>query len=540
MRFLTRIIGMVATGNVRGLATLLLGLTLIGGLWETSLYNLSARATATSVMTEVGVELVNPVLVNNSLGLSNTLYIALQAQAKANPTQALSIPGLKVRVTGREIAGKSFSDGSRVIYAKVADGYYDGGWAAVLAVPDSLTRGLGALAVLPQAVASQGAKQVGAPQLPNVPLPPLGAVGLSLQTFTAQGHAQVLTLVKWFLGIAAACLLLLALASTGWRRLTTPAWALISGALPGAFGIGVIAFFWARNAPTFKPYSGLLHLLAGAFVPVYIGAIGIGVAALIAAAVGDVATRTYGIGQAVKARARAQAQQQAARQAPAPLYRPPASAGSAQGYGDWGYQERRPIGSAGGNAGGMGARAPQVPPGRPANAPPPRSSPAGANAPAWQPPGQGSGWQPREQTRPAQSGRDWGQQQPAAAPQQPAGPRPGWMAPDEPRAPYAGPDWASEPAGAGWSPAPQREQWSPDPPADPWPDTPPWGAPPAPPARAPYGRPDPRDDRWSDAGQPPYGSRYPGNPGNPGGQGSTPGGSWGSSEDDDPWSPRGR
>ncbi|HEY7984397.1 MAG TPA: hypothetical protein VID73_09525 [Ktedonobacterales bacterium] len=530
VRFIMRIIGMVATGNVRGLATLLLGLALIGGLWETSLYNLSARATATAVMTEVGVELINPVLVNNSLGLSGTLYTALQAQAKANPAQPLSIPGLKVRVTGRDIAGKSFADGSRVIYAKVADGYYDGGWTAVLAVPDALTRAFGALALLPQAVASQGAKQVGAPQLPTVPLPPLGAVGLSLQTFTAQGHAQVLVLMKWFLGIAAACLLLLALASAGWRRLTTPAWALISGALPGAFGIGVIAFFWARNTAAFKPYSGLLHLLAGAFVPVYVGAIGIGVVALIAAAVGDVATRTYAVGQAAKARAQARAQQQVAFQAPAPIYRPPASAGGgAPGYGDWGSQERRPIGS----AGGSGARPPQGAPIRPGAASP-RGGPMGANGSVWQPSQPGSGWQPPAQSRPPSGGRNWGQE--PVAPPSPAGPRPSWMPPEEPRAPYTGPDWAGGPAGPGWAPAPEREQWSFDPPADPWADAPPWGAPPAPPAppaRAPYGRPAPRDGGWSGSGQPPNGSR------DPGGQGGTPGG-WGSSEDDDPWSPRGR
>jgi hypothetical protein len=531
VRFIMRILGMVATGNVRGLATLVLGLALVGGLWETSLYNLSARATATGVMTEVGVELINPVLVQNSLGLSDTVYAALQAQAKANPTQPLGIPGLKVKVIGRDIAGKSFTDASRVIYAQVAEGYYDGGWTAVLAVPNTLLRAFGALAVLPQAVASQGAKQVGAPQLPSVPLPPLGAVGLSLQTFTAQGHAQVLAVDKWLIGIALACALLLALASPRWQRLTAPAWALISGAIPGALGIGVVAFFWARNAAGFKPYVGLLHLLAGAFVPVYIGSIGIGAAALVVAWIGDIVTHAAGANQAVKARARAQAAAQAAYQAPAPMYRPPASAGGgAQGYGDWGYQERRPIGSAGVSGGNSGARAgyPRNAQGRPASAP--RSGPGGANAPVWQAPPQSTGWQqPRPASRPY-SIPDWGQE--SGAPPQPAAPPPAWSRPDDPRPPYTGPSWAREPAGPQWPAAPQGDQWSPDPQGDQWSGAPQWGNPPAPPSRPPYGQPDRQGGGWPGAGQP---------PGSPPAREQDRGrddGGWGSTPDDDPWTPR--
>jgi hypothetical protein len=535
MRLVMRIMGMLATGNVRGLATLVLGLTLVGGLWEASLYNLSSRATATSVMTEVGVELINPVLVNNSLGLSNTLYTALQAQAKANPAQALSIPGLKVQVTGRDIAGKSFADGSRVIYQKVADGYYDGGWTAVLAVPDSLTRAFGALAVLPQAAASQGAKQVGAPQLPSVPLPPLGAVGLSLQTFTAEGHAQVLALLRWFLGIAAAAAALLALASTGWRRLQAPAWALISGAIPGAFGIGVIAFFWARNSTTFAPYSGLLHLIGGAFMPIYFGAIAIGVLALVAAWVGDIITHTVGVNQAAKARVREAAAAQAAFQAPAPMYRPPSSAG-ASGYGGWGgYQERRPIGSPGGSAGGRPAypQGPQGQQGRPIA----RSGPAGPNAPAWQPSAPGAGWQqPPRPARQPYSNPNWGQQ--PAAPPSPSGPRQGWMPPDDPRSPYAGPSWGSEYPDPQWSPdlgADQRSRGPQDGPGGQWPDSPPWGSPATPPSRSPYGQSQPRSGDRSGAGGPPYGGRNSWEQA-PGGAGDE----WGSGGDDDPWRPPGR
>jgi hypothetical protein len=338
---------------------------------------------------------------------------------------------------------------------------------------------------------------------------------------------------KWFLGIALACALLLALASSRWQRLTAPAWALISGAIPGAFGIGVIAFFWARNAATFKPYSNLLHLLSGAFVPVYVGSIAVGVVALIVAWIGDIVTHTIGMGQAAKARAQAAAQ--AAYRAPAQMYRPPASSGGGgQGYGDWGYQERRPIGSAGGGAsGGMVGRAgyPQSTPGRPA--PAPRSGPGGPGAPAWQRPAPDAGWQEPRPARAPHSNPNWAQE-PAASGQPPA-PRPEWMPPDEPRAPYTGPSWAQDPAGSQWQSSPQRNQWSPGPQGGQWSDVPPWGNPPAPPSRSPYGQPEPRGGGSPASGQPPYGARNPHEQDR-----ARDDGGWGSDVDDDPWAPRGR
>jgi hypothetical protein len=522
VRFVMRILGMLATGNVRGLITLVLGLALVGGLWETSLYNLSSRETATAAMTEVGVELVNPLLVNNSLGLNNTLYGALQAQAKANPSQQLSIPGLKVQVTGRDIAGKSFTEGSRVIYTKVAARYYDGGWTAVLAAPDSVTRGLGALALLPQAVASQGAKQVGAPQLPSVPLPPLGAVGLSLQTFTAAGHAQVLALDKWLVGIALLCLLLLAVASKRWQRLTAPAWALVTGALPGAFGIGVIAFFWARNAALFQPFSGLLHALAGAFVPVYLGAMALGVAALVVAWIGDVATHAADMRQAAATRERAQVERQAAFHAPAPKYRPPATASGAQGYGDWGYQERRPIGAP--DAGGFTGASPRA-----GASPYAQGRPAAAPSNAWQSTPPGVGWQPPS---PTYGGPTWD-----LAPRTPSQPNlqgQGWAPPGMPRPPYSGPNWANDPAGPQLPPALPDDPWSSGPQGGEWPGAPAWGAPPGPAGRSPYSPPGPQRPGVG-IPQPP--SRWP----EPRDQGARPDDAdWGTGADDDPWAPRGR
>lgn len=303
------LLGMLATGNFRRLFTVLLGLALVGGLWETSLVNLSSRSTATAIMTEVGVDLINPVLVGHSFGVSQTVYTSLQQTAKAHPTQALSVPGIKVQLLGSEIAGKSLSETLRVIYAKVAVAYYDGGAAGVFAVPEQVSQALGALSVLPQAVASQGAKAVGAPQLPQVPLPPLGAVGLSPQLFTADGHNQALTLDKWLLGAALLFALLLALIGKRWQRLTSVCWSLISGALPGVLVIGIIAAFRLQNPAPFQPFNGLLNLIGGAVVPVYGGAMAAGVGGLIVALVGDLVLKSLSHGQAMPSRAGAPAGQ---------------------------------------------------------------------------------------------------------------------------------------------------------------------------------------------------------------------------------------
>jgi hypothetical protein len=297
MGLIFRLFRMLATGNLRGLFTVLLGLALVGGLWETALVNLSSRPTATAIMTEVGVEIINPALIGHSFGLSQSVYSSLQATAKAHPNQPLAIPGInqnKVQLLGSDIAGKSFDDGTRAVYAKVAAAYYDDGPAGVFNVPAQITQAISLLSLLPQFAASQGAKAVGAPQLPQVPLPSLAAIGLSPQLFTAQGHTQVSSLQRWFLGAAALLALLVALLSPRWRRLSNVSWSLISAAIPGALMLGVIWGFWKYNPAPFQPFTGLLNLLGRVFVPVYGGAAAVGVAGLLVAATGDMILRSLG------------------------------------------------------------------------------------------------------------------------------------------------------------------------------------------------------------------------------------------------------
>ncbi len=309
---LFRLFGMLATGNFRGLFAALLGLALVGGLWESSLVMLSSRANATDAMTQVGVEIINPILVNNSFGLSQTVYNALETQAKAHPTQVIQVPGLNndvVHVLGSDIAGKSFIDGTHAVYAKVAIAYYDGGPGAAFAtakLPPAVTQALSAFALLPQMAASKAAQAAGAPQLPQAPLPDLSALGLSPTLLTAQGHAKALSLDYWFLGGAALFALLVAFMSPRWKRLSNVAWSLISAALPGALGLGLIWFLWTRNPTRFQPFAGLLTALGHAFVPVYGGAVAAGGAGLIIAYLGDMVLKrvgNYRVAAAVSSRA---------------------------------------------------------------------------------------------------------------------------------------------------------------------------------------------------------------------------------------------
>src|SRR5690348_11943073 len=136
----------------RALFSFLLGIALFLALWETALFNVSARQTAVGLMTEVGVGLINPALEHSAFGtfgLSESGFASLQALAAARPDDPVAIPGLNVEVRGREITGKSFDDASRVVYGKVAEKFYDGGAAAAFSVPSGLQQAVGLLSFIP-------------------------------------------------------------------------------------------------------------------------------------------------------------------------------------------------------------------------------------------------------------------------------------------------------------------------------------------------------------------------------------------------------
>ena len=291
MGLIIKPLAMLATGNLRGLFSFLLVIALFGALWETSLVNLSSRATATAVMTEVGIEVVNPALQRGSAGLSEVGWAALQAQAIANPTKPVASPGLKVTVLGSKIAHKNFTDGTRVIYGAVAQAYYDGGAGAVFSAPGNiLPSGLLPSLIPGLGGSSSGSKPSTGPQLPAVPLPPLGAVGLSPTILTAAGHRQALSLDEWLIGAALLLALLLVLSSRRWAKLGNVAWSFIVAAVPGLVGIGLVWVSVTRAPASFSAVSGLLKLLSGVFVPVYAGSAAAGVAGLVVTGLGGVVT----------------------------------------------------------------------------------------------------------------------------------------------------------------------------------------------------------------------------------------------------------
>lgn len=280
---------LVLTGNVRGLVTFLLGLALLGALWEFTLVNLSSQATATGIMTQVGAEVLNPALESSSFGLSQSAYTALEQQAAAHPDQSFAAPGVKVSVPGSAIAGKSFVQGTQVYYQAVAEAYYQGGASAVFTSPAIIGEVMN-LPLLPQGQTLAGAGNL----VPGASL--LASLGLSLNLLTAAGHAQVQSTALWFGGVSLILLAALVLLSKRWARLSSPGSAVMGAALPGAVGIGVVWYLVTHNPVQFAPYSNLLHLLAGAVVPTYVGAFVVGALAVAASLVGRVVFKTAELG----------------------------------------------------------------------------------------------------------------------------------------------------------------------------------------------------------------------------------------------------
>lgn len=198
-------------------ASIALALTLLAALWSTALAQLSARPTAISLLTQAGTDLINPLLTANGSGLEPALYQQLQAQAAAHPHQALQIGFLRISIPSAAIAGKSFADGSRAIYAQIAAAYYDGGPNAVFVLPAQLQALMGSYTPFVPT-----AQNIHSP-LPSVPIPQLPAfasnlwssIGFTPTTLTAAGHSAALDRLPWLWGISAALALLLVLLSTG-------------------------------------------------------------------------------------------------------------------------------------------------------------------------------------------------------------------------------------------------------------------------------------------------------------------------------------
>ncbi len=273
--------GLFRTGGLRATVYTLFGALMLSTLWVTSLTLLSARPSATDLLTEAGTQALNPFLVKQDLGLTPAVYAQLQASGKAHPSQPLALPLLKAQVLGSELAGRSYDDGVRLIYSRVAANYYDGGPDAAFAVPDQLKSELPNFALFNpnnQPLLPNGPTPA---QLPTFAQPLFTFIGLTPTTFTAAGHQNLLNLLPWF-WVAAGVLGVLAVAL---NRSEVKLVALMHGVLHSSWPIvGTLAGLWVASlidVAFFAPYTGMLAIVDRAFLPVYGTALALSAAGLL-------------------------------------------------------------------------------------------------------------------------------------------------------------------------------------------------------------------------------------------------------------------
>jgi hypothetical protein len=270
-------------------AGILLALSLLAALWSTALARLSEESTAESLLTRAGTDILNPLLTANGSGIGGSFYQLLASQAQASPNKPLAIGFLKTPILGREIAGKNFADGSRVIYADIARAYYHNGPFTTFNLPaelQPLVNNYTPFTQLPSSVSSS---------LPNIPLPQLpsfatqlwSSVGITPTTLTAAGHATTTTNSLWLWGLSVVLALVLVALNTGWTRLWSVAWPIFHASWHIAL-IGLIATIVVRTHPTqAAPYMGVLGLIGSTFMVVFYVAALVGVLAVVVSLIGN-------------------------------------------------------------------------------------------------------------------------------------------------------------------------------------------------------------------------------------------------------------
>lgn len=260
----------------RGSLYALLGLLLLSTLWVSSLTLISARGNATDLLTDVGAEVLNPFLAQQGLGITSQTYATLESQAKAQPSQPLALSVLKVQVPGSEIVNRSYDDGVRVIYGHVAGAYYDGGLAAAFTIPPALQQIFSTFGIFGSGSSSGSTTD----SLPGFLQPFFAVIGLTPATFTASGHDSLLHLLPWFwvatLVVGAIALVfaregrkIIGLAKT----VTHSAWPIVLLLV----GVWVASLVYAT---AFAPYKDSLGVVERTFLPVYGGALLLGLIGL--------------------------------------------------------------------------------------------------------------------------------------------------------------------------------------------------------------------------------------------------------------------
>jgi hypothetical protein len=330
----TGLFGLVLRGNLRGIFSFILGLALLGALWNASLYLLSSQESATGILTDVGMQVINPVLTKSQIGgLSESALTSITKNCKSTAT----VPGLKVTVDCSKLKNAANLDAATfVVYQAVADSYYQNGIGGIFDanVPQPVVDILSGQSILPtvNTVNLPNGKSVSVPHLPDNPLFQLGsALGLSFSTLTLQGHEAARTRMLWFGGLALALLLVIGLTSKGGKRLTAMGHALIGGALPGVLGIGLVWYLTTRYPTQAASFAVLLNYVGKAFIPVYVGAALVGVLLYVVAFAWRMVAKSVSVGEKMSESARAGA-----------TARPRAeSAGSFGGVGGYAAPQRR-------------------------------------------------------------------------------------------------------------------------------------------------------------------------------------------------------
>lgn len=278
----------MSLSGIRGFVYTLFATVILSTLWVTSLTMLSARSSATALLTDAGADILNPFLVAHGTGLSQSAYTKLEAGAKAHPSRALAIPFLKVSVFGREIVHESYPAAVRLVYGRVADTYYTGGPGAVFEVPPELGQVLPDFALFnPNSVPVIPGGPT-AVQLPPFLQPFFVFIGLTPDTFTQSGHQHLLDLLPWFWVVVGVLGALAIVLNPSEKKLAGLAEGVIHSTWPIIAVLVALWVFSIINKAAFAPYADALAVIRGAFLPVYgvalaVGLVGFGLITLLPA-----------------------------------------------------------------------------------------------------------------------------------------------------------------------------------------------------------------------------------------------------------------
>lgn len=275
------LLGLFSGRGLRGLVYTLFGALILSTLWVTSLTLLSAPSSATTLLTAVGTQVLNPFLVDHGLGLSPSTYASLETTARAAPAQPLALPVLKVRVLGREIIGRSYASTVHLVYSRVATVYYTSGAGAVFDVPSQLQQELPNFALFnPDNVPIvQGGPTVA--QLPPFVQPLFVFTGLTPNTFTVAGHQHLLGLLPFFWGLSLVLGVLAVVLNRTDQKLSGLAQTVVHSTWPIVAIILGASLLINLNPTAFGTYAGVLGIIRGAFLPVYGIALVLGLVSLV-------------------------------------------------------------------------------------------------------------------------------------------------------------------------------------------------------------------------------------------------------------------